>query len=147
MRGTGASARLGRLIAGMITQVAQPDQAPYLGPRLGECDGCRRQGRPGPAGLADARLRRTRHPPAVQQVAQPLEEGREHVTHVFHCALGARRRYTAGGQFLARQIRPVLLLAAPAREVNDDVGDYLDMLWQHLRDLAKYLLLHQGRQL
>ena len=59
---------------------------------------------------------------------------------------GARRGMSglphAGGHLIIE----ALLLAAPTREMDSDVGGYLDRLRQDLHDLAIYLLVLRGRQ-
>jgi hypothetical protein len=63
------------------------------------------------------------------------ERGRRSSRHV---RIAVRR----GGHLIIE----ALLLAAPAREMDGDVGGHLDRLRQDLHDLAICLLLLRGRQ-
>lgn len=65
------------------------------------------------------------------------------------CAPMAARRLRRFRMTVRRGGHPsveVLLLVAPTREMDGDVGDNLDRLGQELHDPAEYLLLLQGRQ-
>jgi len=88
-----------------------------------------------PADSALPRIGSSGQPTACRSAGSVRERGRCSSRHV---RIAVRR----GGHLILE----ALLLAAPAREMDGDVGGYLDRLRQDLHDLAVHLLLLRGRQ-
>ena len=88
--------------------------------------------------IADSALPRvssSAQPTACKSAGSAREHGRRSSRHA---RIAVRRG--------AHLIIEALLLAAPTREMDGDVGGCLDRLGQDLHDLAIYLLLLRGRQ-